>query len=165
MSRVEDHERVIVPLGWNEEVRNSRLYWSVMTPGTLYDEGFLDIEGAGHDFVWRPRQSNIQMPNYDSVNYGDGSRLLTDIVVFVFFLEGELDGEKVFDATRVVMRGDVIINPDALINPDQLHGAGPYVGDPPSVHATYPGPSYTKDRDLDGLRVQYSEGDPVNPPR
>ena len=155
MSKVTDLDRVVVPLGWSKEVQDVRLSWSVMTPGALYDEGYLDLDGQTHEFVWRPRQSQIQLPNYDTVDYSNGSPLLTDIVVFVFFFEGTVNGEPVFDATRVLMRGDVLINPDALIDPDLLRGAGPYVGDPPLPYATYPDPSYRKEVDLDGLDVRY----------
>jgi len=70
-----------------------------------------------------------------------------------------MNGEKVFDATRIVMRGDVILNPDALIDPDELRGVGPFVGDPPVPLAKYPEASYQKDVDLDGLKVTYSEGE------
>ena len=158
MSRAADPERIPIPLGWNPEVKNPRLTWSVMTPGSLFDEGQMDLEGSNHDFIWRPRQSSIQLENYDTVDYGTGKKLLTDIVVFVFFFEGEMDGEKVFDATRIVMRGDVLLNPDALIDPDELRGVGPFVGDPPEPMAEYPEASYQMDVDLDGLKVTYSEG-------
>ena len=80
-------------------------------------------------------------------------------MVFVFFFEGELDGKKVFDSTRIVMRADVLLNPDALIDPDELRGVGAFVGDPPLPYATYPDASYRKDVDLDGLKVTYSEGE------
>jgi len=157
MSRATDRDRIDVPLRWDPAVKNPRLTWSVMTPGALFDEGTLELEGDSHDFTWRPRQSQVQLPNYDTVNYGTGQQLLTDIVVFVFFFEGELNGEPVYDAVRVAMRGDVLLNPDALGNPDALAGAGAYVGDPPAVRAQYPAPSYTKSEDLDGLRVKFGE--------
>jgi hypothetical protein len=158
ISRVEDLDRVTIPLQWNETVENARLTWSVMTPGALYDEGQMDLEGNRYEFHWRPRQAAIQLPNYDTVDYSSGKQLLTDIVVFVFFFEGELDGKPVFDATRIVMRADVLLNPDALIDPDELRGVGAFVGDPPMPYSTYPSASYRKDVDLDGLKVTYSEG-------
>ena len=158
MSRATDRKRVEIPLRWNPAVTNARLTWSVMTPGALYDEGTMKLDGDALDFVWRPRQVQVQLPNYDTVDYGTGEELLSDIVVFVFFLEGELDGEPVYDAIRVAMRGDVLLNPDALIEPDQLRGAGPYVGTAPAWDAHYPQPSYQKQTDLDGLRVTYGEG-------
>jgi hypothetical protein len=158
MSRATDRDRVVVPLRWNPAVQNPRLTWSVMTPGALYDEGTMEMEGSSYEFVWRPRQSQIQLPNYDTVDIGTGQQLLTDIVVFVFFFEGELDGEPVYDAIRVAMRGDILLNPDALGSPNALRGAGGFVGDPPPVQAQYPAPSYTKQRDLDGLRVMHGGG-------
>jgi len=160
MSRVQDLDRISVPLAWNPDVKDPKLTWSVMTPGSLFDEGFMDLEPTGqHDFVFRPRQVQVQLPNYDTVDAGSGKQLLTDIVVFVFFFEGELDGQPVFDSTRVAMRGDVLLNPDALVDPAELAGAGPYVGDPPRPQATYPAPGYTKDVDLDGLQVTYGQQD------
>ncbi len=158
MSRAPERDRVVVPMRWNPAVTNPRLTWSVMTPGSLYDEGTMPLEGDTHDFVWRPRQAQIQLPNYDTVDYGSGQSLLTDIIVFVFFFEGELNGEPVFDAIRVAMRGDVLLNPDALGNPDALKEVGPYVGAPPAQQATYPAPSYTRHRDLDGLDLRFGEG-------
>jgi len=157
ISRAEDPGRITIPLQWNSQVKDPKLTWSVMTPGALYDEGQLELEGDSHDFVWRSRQSSIQLPNYDTVDYATGKQLLTDIVVFVFFFEGEVDGEPVFDATRVVMRADVLLNPDALIDPAELRGVGPFVGDPPMPSARYPASSYHKETDLDGLKVTYSE--------
>ena len=157
MSRATSRDRIDVPLRWNPAVENPRLTWSVMTPGSLFDEGTMELDGDTHDFTWRPRQSQIQLPNYDTVDYGSGQQLLTDIIVFVFFFEGELDGEPVFDAVRVAMRGDVLLNPDALGNPDALRGAGAFVGDPPAVQAQYPAASYTKTRDLDGLELKFGE--------
>ena len=118
MSRAEDPERVEVPLRWDARVKDPTLTWSVMTPGALYDEGAIRPEGDGYDFVWRPRQVQVQLPNYDTVDAATGEPLLTDIVVFVFFLEGTLDGEPVYDAIRVAMRGDVLLNPDALSRQD-----------------------------------------------
>ena len=158
MGKVQDLERVEIPLVWAEGIRDVRLTWSVMTPGALYDEDWIEIpSGNHHDFVWRPRQTQIQLPNYDTVDYESGEGLLTDIVVFVFFLEGELDGERVFDAVRVVMRGDVLINPDALIEPELLRGAGGMVGAPPGPGASYPMGSYRREVDLDGFQLEYGD--------
>ncbi len=170
MSRAPDRDRVTVPLRWDDRVEDPKLTWSVMTPGSLFDEGSMPLDGSEHDFVWRPRQSQIQLPNYDTVDYGSGKQLLTDIIVFVFFFEGTLDGEPVFDAVRVAMRGDVLLNPDALGNPDALRGAAAYVGDPPAHQAVYPEASYKKEYDLDGIRIgfgrgqdEYGEGVEVDP--
>jgi len=165
MSRAEDPERIEVPLRWNPEVKDPKLTWSVMTPGALYDEGSIELDGSSYDFVWRPRQVQVQLPNYDTVDYGSGESLLTDIVVFVFFFEGELNGERVFDATRVAMRSDILLNPDALVDPSELLGAGPYVGPAPSSNATYPTASHQKATDLDGLRVTYGDRDEPRGPR
>ena len=159
MSRVDDLDRISVPIAWDPAVKNPKLTWSVMTPGSLFDEGTMDLEPTGtYDFVMRPRQMQVQLSNYDTVDASNGQQLLTDIVVFVFFFEGELDGRKVYDSTRVAMRGDVLLNPDALVDPAELAGVGPYVGDAPRPQATYPAPGYTKDVDLDGLHVTYGQG-------
>ena len=57
MSRAPNRDRIDVPLRWDPNVENPRLTWSVMTPGSLFDEGTLELEGDSHDFTWRPRQS------------------------------------------------------------------------------------------------------------
>jgi hypothetical protein len=158
MSRAPERDRVLVPLRWNPAVQDPKLTWSVMTPGSLFDEGSMPLEGDSHEFVWRPRQAQIELPNYDTVDYGSGQSLLTDIVVFVFFFEGTLEGEPVYDAIRVAMRGDVLLNPDALGSPDALKDAGSFVGAPPAQQATYPAPSYTRRRVLDGLDLRFGEG-------
>ncbi len=158
MGKVEDLERIEIPLVWAEGMTDVRLTWSVMTPGALYDEDWIEIpSGNRHDFVWRPRQVQLQLPNFDTIDYETGEGLLTDIVVFVFFLEGQLNGEPVYDAVRVLMRGDVLINPDALIEPELLRGAGGMVGEPPEPGASYPMPSYRREVDLDGLRLEYGD--------
>ncbi|MEE2828229.1 MAG: hypothetical protein VX498_03490, partial [Myxococcota bacterium] len=159
MSRAENPDLVTIPIHWNERVEDPHITWSVMTPGALYDEGTLPLEGSSYDFLWRSRQSAIQLPNYDTVDYSSGKQLLTDIVVFVFYFEGTLDGKKVYDATRIVMRADILLNPDALIDPEELRGVGAFVGDPPLPFSGYPAASYRKDVDLDGLKVTYSEGE------
>jgi hypothetical protein len=155
ISKVEVGDRVPIPLGFREDLEDARLYWSAMTPGSLFDEGWIDLpDGArDHDFIFRPRQAAIQLPNYDTVDFGTGEGLLTDIFVFVFYVEGTIDGEPVYDALRVVMRGDHLINPDALIQPEILAEVGIEVGAPWGAGAGYPEPSYTKDVDLDGLHV------------
>jgi hypothetical protein len=157
MSRVPDRSLVKVPLRWVEGVQDARLTWSVMTPGSLFDEGSIDLSGSTHDFVWRPRQAQIQLPNYDTVDYGSGQALLTDIVVFVFFLEGTLDGERVYDAIRVAMRGDVLLNPDALLDKERLGPVAGFVGGGASPGASWPGPAYVKQRNLDGLDLEYGQ--------
>ena len=169
LSVVQDRDRVTIPLGWAAELDDVRLYWSVMTPGSLFDEGYIDLEGSTHDFVFRPRQTSIQLPNYDSVNFGTGEGILTDIMVFVFYLTGTRDGEAVHDALRVVMRGDHLINPDAMIQPEALARTGIEVGTPWRTGGSYPPPSYTKDVDLDGLHItnrdQEGERPRQRPPR
>ena len=153
LSTVTDRQRVEIPLGWHEGLEDVRLYWSVMTPGSLFDEGYKDLEGSSTDFVFRPRQTSVQLPNYDSVDFGTGEGLLTDIMVFVFYLTGSKDGEPVHDALRVVLRGDHLINPDAMIQPEALAHTGVDVGKAWGKGAQYPPPTYKRDVDLDGLKV------------
>jgi hypothetical protein len=155
ISRITDLSRIEIPLGWHPDIQNPRLYWSVMTPGSLFDEDYKDVEGNSYDFVFRPRQAQIQLPNLDSLDYGTGEPLLTDIMVFVFYLEGTLNGERVYDALRVVLRGDTMINPDALIQPELLRQAGIDVGAPLPAGASYPRSEYRRPVDLDGLRVTH----------
>ena len=58
-----------------------------------------------------PRQTAIQLPKrHGRLRH---RQALTDIFVFVFYVEGTIDGEPVYDALRVVMHGDHLINPDA----------------------------------------------------
>ncbi len=154
-----EEDRIPIPLGFRKDLQDARLYWSVMTPGSLFDEGWVDLpnDENTHEFMFRPRQTAIQLPNYDTVDYGTGEKLLTDIFVFVFYVEGTIDGEPVYDALRVVMRGDHLINPDALIQPEILAEVGIEVGAPWGKGAGYPEPSYTKDVDLDGREVRNRE--------
>ena len=63
-----------------------------------------------------------------------------------------------FDALRVVVRGDTMLNPDALIQPELLREAGIEVGEPLPPGAAYPRGSYKKEIDLDGLRVTNVDG-------
>ena len=155
ISEVEVSDRIPIPLGFRKDLKDARLYWSAMTPGSLFDEGWIDLDDdeTEHDFIFRPRQTAIQLPNFDTVDFGTGEGLLTDIFVFVFYVEGTINGEPVYDALRVVMRGDHLINPDALIQPEILAEVGIDVGEAWGQGAGYPKPSYTKDVDLDGLHV------------
>ncbi len=150
-SQISPRDTIELPLQWNPDLQDVTLRWSFMTPGALFDEGSRAMDGASFDFPFRPRQAAIQLPNFDTVNYATGADLLTDIAVFVFFVEGRLNGELIHDAIRLVLRGDVLINPDALINPDLLREAGPMVGAPPGEQARYPASKYSKPADLDDI--------------
>jgi len=114
VSHVPGGEDVVIPLSWPKTVKNVKLTYSIMMPGTVLDEGERRIDGRHYKLVVRPEQLSIQYPFIDTVDYASGRKIMADTIVVVVFLEGEKDGEKVYDTTRLILRGRTLFNARAM---------------------------------------------------
>lgn len=101
---------VSIPLSWPEDIQDVMITYSIMMPGQVLDEGERRVEGGKFDFNFRPDQFAIQYPLIDTVDHATGKKLLADTIVFVFFIEGTRNGEKVYDVVRLILRGRKIFN-------------------------------------------------------
>jgi len=115
MMRAVHGEEVIIPVHWSPELQSPRITWSVMMPGTVLDEGQVELAGGCHEFHFDPRRAAVQFPFIDTVDYATGEPVYADTIVFTYLFEA-FDGEEpVFDAVRVILRGHRLFNPRALL--------------------------------------------------
>lgn len=101
---------VRVLLSWPEILQNVKLHWAVLMPGQVLDQGMINPEKAEWDYPFEPVQFVAQFPNLDVRNFSTGEWELADTILLQFFLEGELNEEKVYDSLRLVLRRDVLYN-------------------------------------------------------
>jgi len=134
MSAVEFGEEIVVPLLWPDHLENPRLTWSVMMPGTVLDEGALDLSGTCHELRFDPRRAAMQYPFIDTVDYANGEDVYGDTIVFTVLFEADAAEGRVYDAVRVILRGNRLFNPRALFGGDDLTAAG---------HPGHPGANMT----------------------
>lgn len=110
-------EGVKIALAWPEELTNTKLWFGVIMPGAVLDQGVFEPTEAGWAYDFQPMQWAAQAPNFDARDYGTGEWKLAETMVFQFFLEGERDGVKVYDALRLFLRRDRLYNYRALMAP------------------------------------------------
>ena len=103
-----------IPLFWPTDVADPKLWFGVLMPGRVLDQGWVEPGRAGWEYRFAPKQVAVQHTNYDARNFATGEWELADTVVFQFFLEGTRDGEPVYDALRIALRGDQVYNYAAL---------------------------------------------------
>jgi len=115
VTRVDPRGTQPIRLTWPEDLENVKLYYGVMMPGQVLDADVVESDAAEWEYRFRPLQMAVQFPNLDVRNYATGHWELVDTVVFQFFLEGERDGKKIYDALRLVMRRDALYNYQTLI--------------------------------------------------
>jgi len=111
ITRVAHGTPLDIPLRWDTRYRNARVTYSVMMPGNVLDEGVLRGDDRGLDFRFDPVETAIQYPFIDTVDYATGHPVYGDTIVLTFLIEAT-DGERqVFDAVRVILRGNRLFNP------------------------------------------------------
>ena len=96
-----------IPLTWPDDIEDAELWFGVIMPGRVLDDGVVRGD-PDHAFSYRfaPLQVAVQHSNFDVRNFKTGELELADTVVFQFFLQGERDGEMVYDSLRLALRGD-----------------------------------------------------------
>ncbi len=89
-------------------IENAKIYYTVIMPGIIMDEGILDITDNKFFYRFSPRDAAVQFPNYDIVTYNrPAEQLMADTVIFTFFLCGfDKNGKKVNAIKQFILRGD-----------------------------------------------------------
>ena len=107
-------EGVEIPLSWPDDLEDAKLWFGVIMPGQVLDQGVIDASAGGWSYDFEPIQWAAQTTNFDARDYGTGDWQLAETVVFQFFLEGTRDGEPVYDGLRLFLRRDQLYNYRAL---------------------------------------------------
>jgi len=115
MLKVDSRKGLRIPLSWPEGLNKVKLYYAVMMPGQVLDQGVHRWGGHTWEYPFDPVQLSYRYANFDARDYATGEWRLGETVVFQFFLEGEGKGGKVFDALRLVLRHDRLYNYRELI--------------------------------------------------
>lgn len=113
-----------VPLTWPDDLQNVQLHFGIIMPGQVLDRGVVEIDDNRWDYPFEPMQITAQFPNFDSVNFGSGYPQMAETVVMQFFLQGERNGEKVFDSLRLFVRNNMLYNYRDLQSGSAHGGAG-----------------------------------------
>lgn len=114
VERIDPVQGLEIPVFWPSDVEDARLWFGVLMPGRVLDQGWVEPGKAGFEYRFAPQQVAVQHTNFDARNFATGDWQLADTVVFQFFLEGTRDGEPVYDALRLALRGDQAYNYAAL---------------------------------------------------
>ena len=114
IERIDPEQGLEIPLFWPGDVEDPRLWFGVLMPGRVLDQGYVDPNRPGFEYRFAPQQVAVQHSNYDARNFATGDWEVADTVVFQFFLEGTRDGKPVYDALRLALRGDQVYNYAAL---------------------------------------------------
>ena len=132
-------ESVKIPLSWPADLKNARVFYSVMMPGTVIDEGVRTVRADTLVFSLDPAQAANQFPFIDTVDHSNGEKIYADTLIATFLLEAEQNGKRVHDAVRVILRGKMLFNARALTGkaavtaPAGGSPAYPPAGHPPGV--------------------------------
>jgi hypothetical protein len=97
-------------------------------PGTVLDEGTVEPQGNRHALGFDPRRASIQFPFIDTVDHATGEPVYADTIVFTCLFEATGPDGKVWDAVRVILRGDKLFNPRGMFGAE---------GMPPLQHGSY----------------------------
>ncbi len=134
-SEVPPESDIVVPIQWPDELRQAKLTWSIMMPGSVMDEGSVLVAGSEHIYRYSRENFAIQYPFVDTVDYATGHKIAVDTIVMVFFLEAQnASGKKVYDLARVILRGRKLFNARGIF----AEGAGHMTGDTHSLSMVNP---------------------------
>lgn len=146
VTRVDPFAGLRIPVSWPARLKDARLHWGMVTPGQVLDQGEVRVTGGRFEYPVVPSQLTVQFPNIDARDLGNGRWQLADTLVLQFFLEATDGDKKVFDALRLVLRGDKLLNMAALAggmpghdthggeHPSPGEGHAPIKGPPGYVH-------------------------------
>jgi len=129
-SRVAYGENIPIPLSWPAELKNARITYSLMMPGTVLDEGARKVRGNRYKFEMNPTRTAIRYPIIDTVDHASGEKIYADTLIATFLLEAEKEGQKVYDAVRVILRGPMLYNARALTKAGSAPATTPPPGHP-----------------------------------
>ena len=131
-SSVKYGDVIPIPLSWPAGLKNVRINYSLLMPGTLLDEGARQVRGDRLVFKLDPTRASIQFPFIDTVDHASGQKIYADTIIATFLLQGDRAGERVYDAVRVILRGRMLYNPRALTKPGSAPAMAP--GARPGLH-------------------------------
>jgi hypothetical protein len=104
-----------IKLEWPEDLEDARLFFGVIMPGQVLDQGVLELDTNTWTYDFDPIQWAAQTTNYDARELASGRWKLAETMVFQFFVQGTRDGEPVYDALRFFLRRDTLYNMRALL--------------------------------------------------
>jgi len=89
-------------------VKDARMYYTLITPGIVMDEGVLPLTKGRFQYNLLPADFAVQYPNYDILDFKNPRReMMADTLIFTFFLDGlSQDGKPIHDVKRFVIRGN-----------------------------------------------------------
>lgn len=89
-------------------IKNPKIYYTLVMPGVIMDEGVLPVENNAFRYRFSPRDVAVHFTNYDIISYNDPTQqLMADTVIFTFFLTGiDNTGKPVNSVKRFILRGD-----------------------------------------------------------
>ena len=114
VSRVDAFDGARIPVTWPSRLRQVKLHWGIVSPGQVIDQGVVSGQGGRFEYPLSPPQLAVQFPNLDVRNMGTGQWALADTLVIQFFLEAMDGDQKVYDALRLLLRGDKLYNFPAM---------------------------------------------------
>ncbi len=124
IQKINPLEGIRVPLSWPDDLRNVQLHFGIIMPGQVLDRGVVEINENHWEYPFEPMQIANQFSNFDVVNFGFGNLQMAETVVMQFFLQGERDGEKVFDSLRLFIRKNMLYNYRGLMQRSAHEAAG-----------------------------------------
>ncbi len=131
---VDAAEGLAIPLGWDADLEHVELWFGVIMPGQVLDQGVVEPTEPAFIYDFQPIQWAAQTTNFDARDAGTGRWQLAETVVFQFFLKAERGGAPVYDALRLFLRRDRLYNDRALRRPPEPGSAEPRDLDPPSAN-------------------------------
>ena len=91
------------------QVKDARIYYTLITPGIVMDEGVLPLTGRKFQYDLLPADFAVQYPNYDVVDYlvDPNRQMMADTLIFTFFLDGiDQSNNPIHDVKRFIIRAD-----------------------------------------------------------
>ena len=114
-SRVAATEGFDMKLEWPDDIEDPTLYFGVIMPGQVLDQGVLELDTNSWTYDFDPIQWAAQATNYDARELASGRWTLAETMVFQFFVEGTRNGEPVYDGLRFFLRRDTLYNMRELL--------------------------------------------------
>ena len=94
-----------IPIKIRTGFQNTKVTYSVVSPGMIMDEGVFRPEDRAYVFRFIPSQFAMQFANFDITDYGTQRPKLNDSFFIIFFVEAASpQGETVFDVKKIMVR-------------------------------------------------------------
>ncbi|MDO8835515.1 MAG: M4 family metallopeptidase, partial [Vicinamibacterales bacterium] len=104
----------------------SRVYFTLLTPGAVIDQGELAVTGGTFEYRFDPVAVHAKAPIYDIVSITTGKPLIGRVIHLTFFAdEPAPDGSRFFDVARVILRGTTLLAARGFVPPSAVTLAEP----------------------------------------